>query len=964
MNKRINVADLLRWIPWTVACVAFLLGFIAVRPIHVHAQEERTRKAGEYDSTDPFGRMEDCVVTGTVRGSQIELHADFRHHFTRVRRGTEVIDSFGSGGTDREDDAQRAVYYTWYERRGSGAPSVVAEGYGLDSYSVKDSGLHLDSVFFCKATVSHHLATDYVRDIYQVLFHRDARQEMGGEGLFDKISRLSAVETSDAWGDPYRRTNRGTEEFLQSLRQSSGNDAVLLPHRVDYNMMMLHAFATSEYLRSPVGIRELGWASGQNASGYTYAMYDDVDYNYLMPTLAHEEGGHLTRTQGARQISNPYYHRTTPDTNWNSGAYLHTPASFLTSCYKLYLGRRDGDITPSDLSSWLSVYQRDNAGDAFCYYLQMYRQDTVYLQIPIGAMSAADGISRSEEAVRHMRETYGLRPVRRADYTGWLQEYGENHVISNEITLYTCKVTMDAGIHSVLVNGTTVCGSGSVAALSGQTVSLRSPSAEAGFAFLSYTSELSGIGSTQADYSFSMPSRQVSIRVNSRKLTHKVRLTGGNFIRSVSGDGDYLPGTMVTITAQAENDSSLWDYGYVSWSGGLSAKQSSWENTFRYTFPMPDRDLYLTADAIRRDVGTPQVTLTVSPVEWTNGSVTVTATASDAGGREGAGLAAAPFRWRRGGVWGDWTGSARIEVTQNQTIGCSVRDRASEQARNLYGISAADNVSPVSEVIVRNIDRTRPVLYGAEELVSAILAERGSYEDAYIDRDLGRKVFMVSAEDDLSGIRSISIHVTNYDNGKTADYTLTEGQIGNGRVPTGREVRTASLPADITEDLPVFLGHFALEVRASDMAGNEAVLFLDSVEFYLRAELARLLGDSADGAVGDPYAEEETQLFKRGESGKLTVIAAGYADRIVLEFAPELETQEPYSGEIIIDEPEAVHREAIEFMVPLETPEGAYRILIHSYRRDETGQEHLLKTIGKTLEVRGSVLDELRSILR
>lgn len=153
-----------------------------------------------------------------------------------------------------------------------------------------------------------------------------------------------------------------------------------------------------------------------------------------------------------------------------------------------------------------------------------------------------------------------------------------------------------------------------------------------------------------------------------------VGLSEGTGISSVSGAANYRVGQSVTIDATVSTG-----YTWKNWTGTFT------ETTKNYTFAMPSSDVTLTANA--EDKTAPTVTLSQSPTAWTNGTVTLTATASDAG----SGLHSTPYSWDGGTTW---TSSKTKVVTTNGTYSVTVRDAVGNTASATINVTNIDKLLP------------------------------------------------------------------------------------------------------------------------------------------------------------------------------------------------------------------------------------------------------------------------------
>ncbi|MCR4895726.1 MAG: Ig-like domain repeat protein [Lachnospiraceae bacterium] len=363
---------------------------------------------------------------------------------------------------------------------------------------------------------------------------------------------------------------------------------------------------------------------------------------------------------------------------------------------------------------------------------------------------------------------------------------------------------------------------------------------------------------------------------------------------------------------------------------------------------------------------------------WTNGSVTVTVSGSDSG----FGLSDAPYAFLRENAGNTGYGTGRtLTADRNMTLAVLVRDRETDSTvvtRDTPG-RASDHAPNVTKVLceIRNIDKEPPKVLGIREFIQTIAATRLEYGDAFLDREEGSAILPLTFTDNASGLREVRVRVENRDNGASALYGITREQIGNDVYQRDgvSQVCRQELQIDVTEDREAYYGDFVMHISVSDMAGNVTEAAYDSTEFYLMADLTRYLDGSDDlNGRDDPDGTDAPDgsggplRFRAGESGLLSVSAAGYVDRLVITF-PEVFGAAPVSetpkDALDLDESfsggarEMILTREIEFMLPVAAAEGDYTIAVSSYK-----DGHLLKTKEIPFRVRGSVLEDLRSVLR
>ena len=209
-------------------------------------------------------------------------------------------------------------------------------------------------------------------------------------------------------------------------------------------------------------------------------------------------------------------------------------------------------------------------------------------------------------------------------------------------------------------------------------------------------------------------------------------------------------------------------------------------------------------------------------------------------------------------------------------------------------------------------------------------------EIQYLDFVEGeKKRITLQAQDTGSGLERFYVEIKNVDNGITSLYedTLHAGQIS----------------FEVTGEDLVFSGEFQIVVFAEDAVGNKTV------------EGANLLGVGLEAYV-ERILEPHNGSFKRGESGLLHIITMGYVERVEVILPQEL-VGNGESREFVYtyDVPEYLQTEEWSFMVPLTAGDGVSTIQIKAYK---AGTELESQPRFLTIEVKGSVLDELRTRLR
>jgi len=157
-----------------------------------------------------------------------------------------------------------------------------------------------------------------------------------------------------------------------------------------------------------------------------------------------------------------------------------------------------------------------------------------------------------------------------------------------------------------------------------------------------------------------------------------VGLTKGTGISAVSGAANYRVGQSVTIDATVSTG-----YTWKDWTGTFT------ETTKNYTFTMPSSNVTLTAYA--HDITAPTITLSQSPTAWTNGNVTLTATASD----NGSGLhSSGAYKWNSG----SYGISTTYIATTNGTYTVTVRDNDGNTATASITVTNIDKINPAFNI--------------------------------------------------------------------------------------------------------------------------------------------------------------------------------------------------------------------------------------------------------------------------
>ena len=261
---------------------------------------------------------------------------------------------------------------------------------------------------------------------------------------------------------------------------------------------------------------------------------------------------------------------------------------------------------------------------------------------------------------------------------------------------------------------------------------------------------------------------------------------------------------------------------------------------------------------------------------------------------------------------------------QNDMDGIKIRVTPIAGAASQDGIVYSDKTKDLDNSIYLIGDSTPPDIHGLDALQSIDT----------IDRDNDDCTIVLQVSDSGSGVREFYAVVTNTDN-----YTTETLYSENG----------STLTLNLSEDSALFTGDFTVELHAVDNVGNEKLETHGLTEFTLSADLQRIL-------------EPHDTIFRAGESGILTIVTTGYADRVEVIFPEEMTALNPGLNTVYEYSPATyMEEEELTFMIPLYTPEqDNYRIIVRAYKDGTKLEEYpRLSTIGMD----GSVLDSLRKQL-
>lgn len=271
--------------------------------------------------------------------------------------------------------------------------------------------------------------------------------------------------------------------------------------------------------------------------------------------------------------------------------------------------------------------------------------------------------------------------------------------------------------------------------------------------------------------------------------------------------------------------------------------------------------------------------------------------------------------------------AARVELKQQFTIDASkdgkqitVYPRAmAEFAENEYWSNLEEDTSHALMLIP---DAIAPSIRGIEALEHA----------GNLDMTEESKEFVITATDTGSGLRGLTITITNLDNQKRHTYTSNTGKV----------------TITVTKDDYLFLGDFVVVAEAVDNVGNRNVQESDKLAFTLQAELKR---------SRLPYDAD----FKAGDGAVLTVTTGGYADKVLIRFPAELLILNPtLNKEYVYEIPEAIKTEVYEFNIPLGTPGGSYTMEVEAWKNGRKLTEELQLPV----RTAGSIIEEFRTRIR
>lgn len=220
-------------------------------------------------------------------------------------------------------------------------------------------------------------------------------------------------------------------------------------------------------------------------------------------------------------------------------------------------------------------------------------------------------------------------------------------------------------------------------------------------------------------------------------------------------------------------------------------------------------------------------------------------------------------------------------------------------------------------------DGTPPLFQGLEQL-----------ENLEKENVKGRTTITLQASDSGCGLKDFYVEVRNMDLDIVQRFDADE----NGRVML-----------EVDEEDNLYKGRFSVMCFASDLVGNMATWESSGMGVSVNAYLERILA---------PHAP----VFRRGESGRITIVTTGYLEKVTITFPEAFSRKDPsLNREIVFLPPLAYTENEVEFMVPEGVEDGIYEILVTGYRQDSDIHQ---RPEVLTLQVRGSVAELLRTRLR
>lgn len=198
----------------------------------------------------------------------------------------------------------------------------------------------------------------------------------------------------------------------------------------------------------------------------------------------------------------------------------------------------------------------------------------------------------------------------------------------------------------------------------------------------------------------------------------------------------------------------------------------------------------------------------------------------------------------------------------------------------------------------------------------------------------GNTEVCLQAIDSGSGLQEFYVEIANQE--KDLVRRITAGEDGK-------------LSFSVDEKDALYQGRFTILCYTSDRVGNMTTWVSTGLGMSINAYLERIL---------PPH----TPVFRRGESGRITVVTTGYVERVEIIFPQEMLQWDPsLNHEILFLPPLAYTENEVEFMIPQEVPDGEYEIIVTGYKAGTDLENH---SESLTLRVRGSVAELIRTRLR
>ena len=187
----------------------------------------------------------------------------------------------------------------------------------------------------------------------------------------------------------------------------------------------------------------------------------------------------------------------------------------------------------------------------------------------------------------------------------------------------------------------------------------------------------------------------------------------------------------------------------------------------------------------------------------------------------------------------------------------------------------------------------------------------------------------IMASDLLSGLKDITVVITNPDSGERR--VVTQDPDGHVRI-------------QMSESDTIFLGSFAIEIVAKDNVGNKTVITYNPIYLGLKAEISKVRDDG-------------NATFAKGEGTYLDITTHGYADKVEIDWPAKILAENPELPTMIDYTSRSVYTqvEKISFIVPLAANNGErLEIPVRAYK------DGVMKEEKPYLEIVGNALDDIR----